>query len=456
MAQYNLFMSSITVTFTPDPVVVCRSSTIQLCYALLSINHPTGHHAHPVNWALVADASRSMRIPIVDEDQFRQLVQRGTVQETLVDGVPVWQLSGPVPPDIRAASRSALDYVAHALHTVVEHLDQQDRFILIACAEDATTLVPSTSGSDRVRLVEGISDLQHTKLGNQTDLAQGMRLALQEIRYGRDDRRVEYVLLLTDGFTEHTDVCLQLAREAAAEGIAISTVGLGSEFHEHLLASLADYSGGRAVFLNSISTIPQSIAEELNLVRSVAARSLSLSVFPAHGITLHRVTRIYPTLTQIFEHPTSSESIVVGNLLQDQPIKLLFELLIAPDVSERQDILANIRIESERLTLTEMPIKMRYQSTPVILPDAILDAASRATVYRMQTRAQAALDRRNSQEAIRLLRIASTWLDELHEMALAEVFRNQVDALSAGEAVPQIATKVLTYGTRRLDLKTQH
>lgn len=449
-------MSNVALTSLPDPVVIGRSTTTQLCYTLLSINHLTTHHSHPVNWALVADASRSMRIPIVDEDQFRQLAQRGSVQETLVDGVPVWQLSGPVPPDIRAASRSALDYVAHALHTVVEHLNQQDRFILIACAEDATVLVPSTSGSDRVRLVEGISDLKHIKLGNQTDLAQGMQLALQEIRYGRDDRRVEYVLLLTDGFTEHTETCLQLAREAAAEGIAISTIGLGSEFHEHLLTVLTDYSNGRAVFLNSIRDIPRSIAEELNLVRSVAARSLSLSIFPAHGITVHRVTRIYPTLTQLVDHSTSSEDVAIGNLLQDEPMKLLVEFLVDPDVSEQQATLAHIRLDSERLTLAEMAIKVRHQSTASTLSDPILDAASRANVYRMQLHAQAALDEGNVQEAVRLLHIAAKRLDELQETTLAHVLHNRADALSAGEMVPQIATKVLTYGTRRLDVNTEH
>ena len=449
-------MSSIAVTSLPDPVVVGRSATTQLCYALLSISHPTGHYTHPVNWALVADASRSMRIPIVDEDQFRQLVQRGSVQETLVDGVPVWQLSGPVPPDIRAASRSALDYVAHALHTVVEHLNHQDRFILIACAEDATVLVPSTAGSDRVRLVEGISDLKHTKLGNQTDLAQGIQLALQEIRYGRNDRRVEYILLLTDGFTEHTETCLQLAREAAAEGVAISTIGLGSEFHEDLLTSLADHSNGRAAFLNSIRDIPHSVAQELNLVRSVAARSLSLSLFPAAGITVHRVTRIHPTLTQLVDRSASSESVAIGNLLQDEPMKLLIEFLVDPGVAEQQTVLANIRLDSERLTLAEKAIKVQYQSAALVLPDAILDAASRATAYRMQLHAQEAFDQGNVQEAIRLLQIAATRLNDLQETTLADVLQKRAHALSVGETVPHIATKVLTYGTHRLNANTQH
>ena len=73
-----------------------------------------------VNWAFVADASRSMRIPIISDSQFRALARAGGAQETLVDGVPVWQLSGPVPDEIRAQAPSALDHTARALHSVVE------------------------------------------------------------------------------------------------------------------------------------------------------------------------------------------------------------------------------------------------------------------------------------------------------------------------------------------------
>src|SRR5689334_20603250 len=130
-------MPSLTLNLIPNPAILGPHDEPQLCYALLTVRSTGTSATRPVNWALVADASRSMRIPIVDEQQFRALLRVGSAQEALVDGVPVWQLNSPVPPDIRASSRSALDFVAHALHTVVEQLDQGDRFTLVACAEEA-------------------------------------------------------------------------------------------------------------------------------------------------------------------------------------------------------------------------------------------------------------------------------------------------------------------------------
>src|SRR5262245_31770341 len=300
-------MPALTLHISPHPIALGLLNEPQLCYVLLTIQADRANGARPVNWALVAAASRSMRIPIADEAQFRALVREGGAQETLVDGVPVWQLTGPVPPAVRAASSSALDHVARALHSIVERLDGQDRFALIACAEEAVLLTRSTSGANRVELVRGISRLKSLNLGEQTDLAHGIELGLNELRRGRDAQQVperaERLLLLTDGFTQRPEACLQLASAAGAEGIAISTVGLGGEFQEDVLTGLADRSAGRALFLRRPEDIPRAIAAELHAARAVAARALTLHATLSPGATLRRITQIRPSLTTLTPQP---------------------------------------------------------------------------------------------------------------------------------------------------------
>ncbi|HJZ49508.1 MAG TPA: VWA domain-containing protein, partial [Roseiflexaceae bacterium] len=100
-------MPKLTLQINPHQPALGLLREHQLCYVLLTITAHGSGAGRPVNWALVADASRSMRIPIVDEAQFRALLRENAAQETLVDGVPVWQLSGPVPPEVRAASPNA-------------------------------------------------------------------------------------------------------------------------------------------------------------------------------------------------------------------------------------------------------------------------------------------------------------------------------------------------------------
>jgi hypothetical protein len=451
-------MPTLTLQATPNQPTLGLLHEPQLCYVLLTISAHGAGEGRPVNWALVADASRSMRIPIVDEAQFRALLRENAAQETLVDGVPVWQLSGPVPADVRATSPSALDFVARALHSVVERLDGQDRFALIACAEEAVLLNRSTSGAERVELVRGISRLKSLNLGEQTDLAQGIELGLNELRQGRDGRRAERLLLLTDGFTRHPEECLRLASAAAAEGITISTVGLGGEFQEDVLTGLADRSAGRAIFMRAPDDIPRAVAAELSAARAIAVRAVALRAELSSGATLRRVTQIRPTLTAIapIDSQTAGSSefatpgeLWLGDLEAGSPVTLLLELLAAPR-DPGVTMLGRLTITSAGATAATAELQAIYQSQPTPSPPEVLDAAARANAARLQQRAFERAARGEGPEAARLLRAAAARLDDLGERALAEIARAQASALEQSGKTNALATKELAYATRRL------
>jgi Ca-activated chloride channel family protein len=455
-------MPTLTFSLNPTPLAVGLLPAPQLCYLLLKISALGEDGARPVNWALVADASRSMRIPIVDEHQFRALVREGGAQETLVDGVPVWQLSGPVPPDVRAASHSALDHVARALHSVVERLDGQDRFALVACAEEAVLLTRSASGAERVELVRGISRLKALNLGEQTDLARGIELGLNELRRGREAQgvpgRADRLLLLTDGFTRRPEACIALASAAAAEGVAISTVGLGGEFQEEVLTALADRSGGHALFLHKPEDIPRAITAELAAARAVAVRAVALHIAPADGVAVRRITCIRPTLTTLSEAADAEPSahpadIPLGDIEAGSAVTLLLELLVPPDpngIPAGRASLGRLALTSNGAPAADAELVAIYQAgAPPAHPD-VLDAAARANAARLQRRALAATASGMPAEAARLLRAAAARLDDLGEHALADVARGQASALEQGGRTSPLATKELTYATRRL------
>jgi hypothetical protein len=448
-------MPTLTLTFSPTPLTLGLLREPQLCYVLLTVRAAGTCSARAVNWALVADASRSMRIPIVDEAQFRTLVRHGGAQEALVDGVPVWQLNGPVPPDVRAAAQSALDQVAHALHTVVERLDAQDRFALIACAEEAVLLARSTAGDQRAELARGIARLKGLNLGEQTDLARGIELGLHELRRGRAGQRAERLLLLTDGFTQRPEACLQLAGAAAAEGVTICTIGLGGEFQVEVLTALADRSGGRALFLRTIAEIPRAVASELAAARTVAARSVALRVAPAPGVALRRATRIRPSLTALFESPSTDGAgagpidLHLGDLEAPAPAVLLLEFL-APPHAPGHAPLGQLVLTAEGVAAVQEDLLVSYQASAPLPPLDVLDAAARASAARLQRRALAALASSQTAEAIRLLRAAATRLDDLGERTLAEAARGQAAALEHTGRADSLAAKELAYATRRL------
>jgi hypothetical protein len=459
-------MPTLTFSLSPNPLAIGLLNEPQLCYALLRISAPgaaSGGGARPVNWVLIADASRSMRIPIVDEAQFRALIRVGGAQETLVDGVPVWQLTSPVPPDVRASSRSALDHVARALHSVVERLDASDRFALVACAETAVLLLRSGSGAQRAELARGIARLAGLNLGEQTDLAQGIELGLTELRRARAAHpatdRADRLLLLTDGFTQHADACIALAAAAATESIAISTVGLGGEFQEDVLTALADRSGGRALFLHKPEDIPHAISAELDAARSVAAAAVTLQIAPASGMAVRRVTRIRPDLTTLYEYVADATlaeetrpqppELPLGDIAAGATVALLLEFLAPPRRAGRTS-LAHLALTAASARAINAELFITYQAGAPAHSPEVLDAAARANAARLQRHALAAAASGMPAEAARLLHAAAARLEALGESALAGTARGQAVALEHGGSADSLATKELTYATRRL------
>lgn len=448
-------MPTLSLQITPAQPGLSLLPDAQLCYVLLTIS-ASGTHSTPVNWALVADASRSMRIPIVSEAQFRELLRTGGAQEIIVDGVPVWQLANAVPAEVRAAAPSALDFVARALHSVVDRLGDADRFALVACAEEALVLTRSVAGTDRAALARGIGRLPGLNLGEQTDLAQGIALGLAELQRSRaapGPQRAERLLLLTDGFTQRPEECLRLAAEAASAGVTISTIGLGGEFQDDVLTGIADQSGGRAVFLRKPEGIPSAISAELQAARAVAARSATLQLALANGATLRRITRLRPALT-IMEgalvpgDASGSVMLRLGEIESSAPIALLLELMAPPRPAGRYPI-AHATLAAEGLPAQSAEIAATYSAVPPQPPAAVLDAAARSNAARLQQRALATAGR-DVPEAARLLRAAATRFDSLGEPGLAALARNQAAALESGRATGSLAAKELTYATRRL------
>ncbi|RRR65359.1 MAG: VWA domain-containing protein [Candidatus Viridilinea halotolerans] len=438
------------------PVVTLRPHTeAQICYALVTVAADAGGAALPVSWAVVADASRSMRIPIVSEEQFRDLVRHGGAQEVLVDGVPVWQLTGPVPDTIRNVAPSALDHTARALHSIIERMDREDRLCLVACAEDAV-LLAAADGARRADLVAGLARLPSLNLGEETDLAAGLRLALAELGF-TETTEVSRVILLTDGFTRDSTSCLELARAAAARGVSISTLGLGGEFQDDLLTEMADLSGGRAIYLRHAEEIPAAVAAELDAARGVQARALQLELHLPRGVALRHATRLNPALAPMHWQAQAEGrrlTLALGDLERGTPIRLLLELLAPPTPPRPTADGARVRlaalraVSGEALATADLVAHYTPQAHGPSVP--ILAAAARASAMRLQRRARAAAAAGDARAAAKLLQAVAARMAALGETALAQAALHEAEALAttghgtAGGAVE------LTYATRRL------
>lgn len=76
------------------------------------------------------------------------------------------------------------------------------------------------------------------------------------------DAVYKHILLLTDGISEEGD-SIELAREAAANEVTISTIGLGQDVNRSYLERVARSADGKSYFLLDISALEQIVLEDV-------------------------------------------------------------------------------------------------------------------------------------------------------------------------------------------------
>jgi Ca-activated chloride channel family protein len=455
----------LTFDIRPGRTVIPTMQQPQLVYVLCEIQPAEGSRAVrlPVNLALVVDCSESMRIPLLSDELFEELARRGGVREIVVDGIPAWQFRN-VPADLAAKAPRNLDFVKEALRSAVEKLGPTDRFSLVVFAKDARVLVGNEPASNRRRLLAAIDQLERQQLGNDTYMARGMGLGHREAAKALSPEIVSRMVLLTDGFTTDGDECLRQAQQTTAAGLTISTVGVGMEFNEELLISIADLSKGNAHFIGDPQDIPAVFAQELSGVQAIALRNLELKVRLTGGVELRKAYRAQPVIADLGRGALAggNTGFPLGDLERGAPQALLLELLAPPRPA------GNYRLAEVVLAYDNpaqgLPgqkerrdVVVQYASGADSAPSdsRVMTVVERVSAHTLQTRALQDALAGNVAGATVKLQAAYTLLLNMGEGDLAEATRQELENLQSEGQVSAAGTKRLRYETRRLAEKKE-
>jgi hypothetical protein len=162
---------------------------------------------------------------------------------------------------------------------------------VITYSDQADLLWPSqiVGSGDWIR-----STVESLRPGGSTNLHAGLILGLQEVERNFDIRRNNRVILLTDGIANvgETDP-EQIARQALAynqRGIYLSTVGLGLDFNDDLLSTLARQGQGAYHFVDSAMEMDKVFRQEVEGLVERVAEEVRVAVQPEPGARLISVT----------------------------------------------------------------------------------------------------------------------------------------------------------------------
>jgi len=410
----------------------------RLVYLLLEVSGGTDSDGAadsvlPVNLSIVVDVSESMHVRLVTEAQFEELARAGMMQEVLVDGVPAWQ-SEDIPEQVLNSLPSKIDRVRDALWAAVEQLRPADRFVLVAFAGQAVTLIHNTTGADKRRLLDVVDGLDRLQLGDDTYIGRGIAAGLQELQTGTSPDLANRMLVLTDGFTLDEDDCRAWAIRA----------------HQ---------AGGEAYLLQDPEDIPHTFAQELKRAQTVRYRNLELKLRPSQGVEVRAAYRVRPSIAPLKAvNDGGSYSFPLGDLVAGEEPALLLELIVpsrpAGVYRLTQALLACDDPVNSLVSLkTRADVVVEYTPDPVQAAQfvsQVMHVVEALSAYKLQQRAHAELAAGNTAGATRKLHAAATRLLDMGEEELAAEMDRQAAELEQRGQVDPGRTKKLRYETRKL------
>ncbi len=332
-----------------------------------------------------------------------------------------------------------------AARRMVERLDHRDRIALVVYDDKVDTLVPlgPVHGGTRDQVA---SALQSIGPRGMTDLGGGWLTGCGLVGDATDDARLHRCFLLTDGqanqgITDPAELA-EHARKLRRLGVVTSTFGIGDDYNEALLGTLADAAGGAFHDIASADRIGEVLDRELGDALDVVHGDVRVWLHGPRGV---RIDALGPW-TQEFDG--RSLCVGLGDLVSDQELDLLVALRFpAGEIGTTCPIELRVT-DGHGLELTTGTIHWTWADRDSRHAEPRRRAVDRlvASYYADAARRDAALDNRNGNleharhrldavaRRIRGYAGEDAQLLELCATLVAESTRDHLDTLSPREA----------------------
>lgn len=180
--------------------------------------------------------------------------------------------------------------VKESLQMMIGKLNKDDIVSIITFDTEARTLVSATRVGNGIELKNAIASIQP---GGGTNLNSGLMLGYEQAEKNYKKDATNRVILLTDGIanvgeTDPKKIAVA-SSEFNAQGIDLSTIGVGIDLDKDLLKTLATSGRGLFHFVADSKDIEKVFSTELQSLISPVARRAELSVDYDAGLKLEKV-----------------------------------------------------------------------------------------------------------------------------------------------------------------------
>jgi Ca-activated chloride channel homolog len=353
-----------------------------------------------------------------------------------------------------------MDNLKEAVGYVADHLSDNDLVSVTIFDDQVETVIPSQAAKNRSDIKGKVAKVIPR---GGTQISDGLRAGLAEVKKGHSASRVNRVLLLTDGQTwDDEDACLRLAEEAGKQNVAITTIGIGDEWNEKLLLQIAEKSQGNSHWIQNPIAILDAFRQEVEGMQAVAAVNLKLTARLSPGVKPVKVYSTVPMISDISAKAVNGQGVTagLGSLDGKQGQKVLIEMRVPAHAA------GTFRLGQVEITYDVPSNGAKAQSVKTDLSIMFTDDAAKAakvnakvmnlvekvSAFKLQTRALTEAEAGNIAGATQKLQAAATILLDLGENELAKAAQTEIMTLKKTGVLTAAGTKKLEYGTRKLTM----
>ncbi|HKM99375.1 MAG TPA: VWA domain-containing protein [Candidatus Binataceae bacterium] len=356
-----------------------------------------------------------------------------------------------------------LEYVVEAVKFLSDSLAPEDKVSIVVFADKAKLIVTPEEVHNRDAVRHAIDDIDMLEIGGGTQMALGMRAAIDEVKKHFDPSRLNRVLVLTDGQTYEETACIDLVQQNRDQ-ISFSTMGVGVEFNEKLLMRLAQDSNGKYHFIGNSAEVPNIFEDELQGLRSVTVRNGRIDVTLAQGVQVRESFRASPEIYAMGSPLVGDDrkiSYDIGDLEAGVPGSVLLTLVLPPRKPGTVRMLQStfhfeVPGTGEAETACDLTVEYTLDRTLTSKRNGrVMSLVDQVSIAKLQAKAEEELKAGNIDRATRLLGNAIQGTQRLGNAKATQALAGLLDQVKKTQTLGTKAAKTTLLEAQAVVRKTQ-
>lgn len=244
--------------------------------------------------------------------------------------------------DVSGSMQTAnkLPLVKKSLRLLVNRMNANDRIALAVYAGAAGTVLESTPGDQKARILAAIDGLS---AGGSTHGSAGIDLAYQLAEQHHIKDGINRVVIASDGDMNVGTVNLEALKDLISrkreKGIALTTLGFGrGNYNYALMEQLADVGNGNASYIDSLQEAQKVLVNEMQSTLHTIASDVKIQVeFNPAVVSEYRLIGYENRLLN--REDFSNDKVDAGEIGAGHTVTALYEIVLAGSGGERIDAL---------------------------------------------------------------------------------------------------------------------